>query len=91
MEDLKAQGAVTMATETGAKETRLRPDTVELLRKRAGVCFMCGRPLESMDPDGTLRPWPPGATLEEVEYPVEAQRYHILGELERASEAGRRS
>lgn len=66
----------------------LSPETIELLNRRVGTlredpddgigCFCCKRILESLGPDRSLRPWPPGASAEAVEYPVEGQRRHVL-------------
>ena len=66
----------------------LSPETVELLNKRVGTlrqdpengagCQCCKRILESLTKDRALRPWPPGASAEAVEYPVEGQRRHVL-------------
>lgn len=66
----------------------LSPETVELLRGRVGTlyedrangtgCCWCMRILEALTKDRALRPWPPGATAEAVEYPVEGQRRHVL-------------
>lgn len=74
-------------------DTFLSPETVELLRARVGTllvdaangsgCFCCKRILESLTTDRALRPWPPGAKAEAVEYPVEGQRRHVLLETEK--------
>lgn len=71
---------------------RLSPETVELCRKRAGNllekrpkdprgCSNCKWIIESLAPDGTLRPWPPGAEGQEIVVPVEGHVKHI--ELEK--------
>lgn len=66
----------------------ISPETAALLRERVGTliadpengrgCFCCKRILESITDNRALRPWPPGATAEAVEYPVEGQRRHVL-------------
>lgn len=66
----------------------ISPETVKVLEARVGTlrddpengsgCVCCKRILESLNADRALRPWPPGATAEAVEYPVEGQRRHVL-------------
>lgn len=66
--------------ETETTIVRLRPETLARVREKAGTgCFLCRRILEAADPQGTLRDWPRGR--EEAEFPVEAQKYHIQGNV----------
>jgi len=67
-------------------KVKLRAETLALIRAKAAMCSMCRRAVESVREDGTLRDWPLGADV--VEYPVDAQKYHIGTEL-RTEETGK--
>ena len=65
------------------KEVQLTAETVAKVRAKAEVgCVMCKWALQAMTGENVLRDWPLGEDAE-VRYPVEAQRYHILGEIGR--------
>ena len=64
------------------KQIALTPATLEDVKAKARAgCFMCRYTLEALGPEFELRDWPPGG--EEAQYPVEAQKYHILKETGR--------
>lgn len=66
-----------------APVVRLSPETLAVVRAKAAAgCPLCRCALAAMDPrDNTLRGWPPGT--EEAECPVDAQSFHIKGEIGR--------
>lgn len=64
------------------KQVELTAATLKTVKaKAADGCFLCKRALEAIGPESELRDWPLGA--DEAEYPVEAQRIHILRETGR--------
>jgi len=67
---------------TPTKQIALTPGTLEVVKAKAAAgCFMCRWTLEALGPDQELRAWP--QSDQEVQYPIEAQKYHITKELGR--------
>lgn len=65
-----------------AGEVELTGPTLETVRAKAAAgCFMCRHVLEALDGSNCLRNWPLGDG--DPEFPVEAQRYHVLREIGR--------
>ena len=63
------------------REVELSEDTLARVRTKAEAgCFMCTWALQSTTERRVLRDWPLGEDVEKT-FPVEAQRYHILGEI----------
>jgi hypothetical protein len=60
---------------------KLREETLLVVKDKAALgCFLCRRVLAAIGPDNLLRDWPQDGE-HKPEFSVEAQKYHLLGEL----------
>lgn len=66
---------------TEPKQTLMAATLKKIKAKSKAGCFMCGRVLEALDEEHQLRDWPLDRKEGKSDYPVEAQRYHILKEV----------
>ena len=58
--------------------SRLSGKTRKLIEAEAATCFLCKRIIEALGSDGELRDWPPGGASDKPDFPVTAQRSHVM-------------